>query len=110
MYGYSAGSQNYGNASCGFDDCEIMQFTGLRDKNGAKIYEGDILAQVYYDGTTRIEGVVKYGEFNCSCCNGVYGWYIDGNGDIRDLADSNYTNLYIIGNIYDNPELIKERE
>lgn len=94
-----------------FADAETLgQFTGLKDKNGTKIYEGDILARIYYDGTTRVEGVVKYGDFNCSCCDGVYGWYIDGDGDIRDLADSNYTPLFVIGNIYDNPELIKESE
>ena len=49
----------------------------------------------------RVEGAVKYGNFNCSCCDGVYGWYVDG-GDIRDIRS-----CVVIGNIYENKELLK---
>ena len=79
-----------------FEDVELMQFTGLHDKNGKEIYEGDIVDNGYN------KGIVKYGEYNCSCCEGVYGWYVDG-GDIRSAEDF----LEVIGNIYENPELLK---
>ena len=85
--------------------CEVVpetvgQFTGLTDKNGTKIFEGDIIGREDRNGETYAVGVVKYGTFNCSCCDGVYGWFIDG-GDIRDI------DYYeVIGNIHDNPELL----
>ena len=93
MYGYSAGSQNYGNASCGFDDCEIMQFTGLKDKNGAKIYEGD---------------VVEFDEKEWGC---KYYEEVKWDYELLDLRKSDYKQwCVVVGNVYDNPELIKESE
>ena len=70
----------------------IEQCTGLKDKNDNLIYEGDIVSDGYH------KGVVKYGEFNCSCCDGVYGWYFDG-GDIRE------TEYYeIVGNTHEQKD------
>lgn len=94
---YMKGYLNYTKSSYLYEDIELMQFTGLHDKNGKEIYEGDITD----DGYNNI-GVVKYGKYNCSCCDGVYGWYIDG-GDIRSAECF----LEVIGNIYENADLLK---
>jgi uncharacterized phage protein (TIGR01671 family) len=76
-------------------ECELMQFTGLLDKNGKEIYEGDIIA--YRDRKDKLmEGIeVKWtgimGE------QGVYGYGYDITPDKCE----------IIGNIYSNPDLTK---
>lgn len=93
-----------------FDEVELMQFTGLKDKNGVEIYEGDILGYVGFKDETTVEGVVKYGRFNCSCCSGVYGWYIEGKGDIRNAEIDEYTgknDVIVLGNVFENPELLE---
>ena len=77
----------------------VGQFTGLRDINGKDIYEGDILDVSYADEESYLE--VRF-------VRGVFAFLWD--GDLDDEFPCNAPThewAKVIGNIYDNPELIK---
>ena len=87
-------------------DGEIMQYTGLKDKNGREIYEGDIIALEVIKGV-KIKVPVKFenGSFNIHEIPGGYGFsdtaYPLGKLFLRDFG------IEAIGNIYENPELLE---
>lgn len=94
----------------------VGQFTGLTDKNGTKIFEGDIVCTRYSDGKICCSGDVQF-------CYGVYGaeWIeqkknkgmVGGWGQLHNLRrfdDDIINNIEVIGNIYDNPELLEKKE
>lgn len=72
------------------DDCDLLEYTGLKDKNGKEIYEGDILK------TSTPYGVVNHLVDNLS----------DVGYEIREGYGS-FELREIIGNIYENPELLE---
>lgn len=75
---------------------KIMQFTGLRDKNGYEIYEGDIVKNSWGE-----IGVIKFED---ACFEVDWGK----NSDCDDLAELSYKEkIEVIGNIYENPEFLK---
>lgn len=81
----------------------VGQFTGLTDKNGTKIFEGDIVK--YYGICKPIIGVVKICEEDFSGLYGVCEAFTDGSG--TSLLKSKI-DCQVVGNIYDNPELLEE--
>lgn len=82
--------------------CVIMMwFTGLKDKKGNEIYEGDIVVFKNVFSKDKFVGRVMY----YSGCKPIL-W--DGKHSI-DLAETNEEDLEIIGNIYENPELLEEK-
>jgi len=82
-----------------FGDWEVMQFTGLLDKNKVRIYEGDILMWIK---TKKPKGKKLYYPVFFSEKGE---WRIHDKGTDRRLCD--VTNHEVIGNIYNNPELLK---
>ena len=82
-------------------DIHLMQYTGLKDKNGVEIYEGDILRPII------INGIIADGEviFKDGCFEVQQ---ITNNGlPLYDCLGTR-TNFEIIGNIYENPELVEK--
>ena len=90
------------------DEIELMQSTGLKDKNGKEIFEGDII--------TNGQNVMYMKRHN------TLGFYVEEKGEVefiagcavledfeedaKEIADT----LEIIGNIYENPELLEVAE
>lgn len=77
----------------------VGQFTGLADKNGEKIFEGDIV--IAYDLFWRCKGTFcGYIDFKDGC------FYIVDNKKTYYLCRN--CGIEVIGNIYDNPEMVEE--
>ena len=82
-----------------FNDVELMQYTGLKDKNNKEIYEGDILFESF--GERYYKVVFENGGFRAE---------FKGDFDEHsfDLIDVVAQGCEIVGNIYENPELMEE--
>lgn len=88
-----------------FDEIELMQFTGLKDKNDNEIFEGDIVKFPEFNGDIYITPVVW--DKSCAC----FGLSFSGKYPISfDYLEEFYTELKdieVVGNIYENPELLE---
>ena len=89
-------------------DYPLMQFTGRKDKNGDEIYEGDIVEVVLPGNTearniTIARGKVFYDEASFRVPTGVHisSW-------VRLDSLANNVEIRIIGNTFENPELLEE--
>jgi uncharacterized phage protein (TIGR01671 family) len=103
------------------EEAHLMQFTGLKDKNGREIYEGDLFEHRFgymvFDDPPHDEmgtecGVVAFdnGQFVVS----TPGWggrnlyeLLLLNGHLNDMPDSDLFTMKVVGNKFENPELLE---
>ena len=86
----------------------VGQWTGLKDNNGKPIFEGDIVdyedespgQYEYHDSTFINRGVIEYAD-------GVFYWTNLVAVQLTDTVYKGVANCVVIGNIYDNPELLE---
>ena len=96
----------------------VGQYTGLTDKNGKRIFEGDILRGFEYPFCSNINGEFNYFAevvwFDDSSAFGIY-TFKNPKSNVRGISEGNtdYLEYFnadkweVIGNIHDNPELFK---
>jgi len=95
----------------------VGEYTGLTDKKGTRIFEGDIVSIFVSRYKTPLLGEVKYGEYIHSKCDEYecnrYGFFVkvqwqnycDNTG--FEVSKETMQDMIVIGNIHDNPELLE---
>ena len=83
------------------DPDTVSEFTGLRDRNGKRIFEGDIVEFDVSSGKTKDTVIWDYGEYN-----GVTGFRLKKYA-LFSITETNSRYFEVIGNKWDNPELLE---
>ena len=94
VFHYSNLQNGEGSGECG--DYILMQYTDLKDTNKKEIYEGDILWDEHNEEYCEV--IFECGKFVCN--------FETNSIDLSDISDE----LIVIGNIYENKELIGDEE
>lgn len=113
---YTGQPENYAMEYYRVEDTTVGQYTGLKDKNGKRIFEGDIVRYIYEPGkgfwNANQLSVIRYGKTGlkfdgikgtnkyslmCGCMSSI-----PFNQDAENIPE-----FEVIGNIHDNPELVE---
>lgn len=94
----------------GFDDVEFLHFTGIRDKNGKEIFEGDLITETgVFNSTVKYGSWVYEEDFGAKAKS--VGFYLDKSYEEHTWYENfNYDyiskNCEVVGNIYENKNMI----
>jgi hypothetical protein len=88
---------SFGGGFDDLEDIELQQYTGIKDINGKEIYEGDIIQDWQKSGNRKCRSGHPY----------MVEYLISRNKSGFNIGTGETNNKEIIGNIYENPELLK---
>lgn len=99
-------NNGYNDGDWLLEDKDVMDYTGLKDKNDKEIYEGDIVDYGTWDNKDTCErGVIEYIEKSGWYVIQIYSWY---GGEGYELLSTDKDIIKVIGNIKQNPELLEK--
>lgn len=94
-----------------FDDIKLMQSTGLKDKNGKEIFDGDIVRTTRFLGRAdEIGGFYEYEKDYVGVVKVLEGSWVIDTGIVAVRLWSEIDESEVLGNIYENPELLEDKE
>lgn len=92
------------------EDLVLMQSTGLKDKNGKEIFDGDIVRTTRFLGRAdEIGGFYEYEKDYVGVVKVLEGSWVIDTGSVAVRLWSETDENEIIGNIYENPELLEDK-
>ncbi|URW90446.1 YopX family protein [Lacticaseibacillus paracasei] len=94
------------------EEAHLMQYAGLEDKNGREIYENDILKVISEDGESYVATVKWFGDEGYPAFDlaGIpAAWCYESNA-LATIFESGVETCEVIGNIFENPELLEGKQ
>lgn len=85
----------------------VGQYTGIQDKNGKRIFDGDIISIPFVeDRSPYEENCISYENGLVYFCDEHHGWYVKFFDDALSLWEYDDSDIEVVGNVYDSFELL----